>query len=137
MKLALAIVVVLLGTSVASAQYRNPYVQSDWDPYWDFTRHLRNISWSLQDLSVATWEQNFPQQQPTPDGPAERQRTLWETNPQLYSRMLSKQSAVNSKYSSIDRRQQQKKDRRARTRAKMRDEALDREMRERGIEVID
>ena len=129
MKLALGLVVVLLFPSAARSD-------DTWDRYWDFTRHLRNINWSIQDLNWTIQEQNFPQQ-PTPDGPAERLRTLWETNPQLYSRMLSKQQAVNSKYLSIDNRQQYKKDRRARTRAKMRDEALDREMRERGIEVID
>jgi hypothetical protein len=137
MKLALGLVVVLLGTSVASAQYRNPYVQSDWDPYWDHTRHLRNISWSLQDLNWTIYQQNLPQQQPTPDGPAERLRTLWETNPQLYTRMSLSQQAASSTHHSVMRRQQYKKDRRARNRAKMRDEALDREMRERGIEVID
>ena len=135
MKIALGIVVLLLGTSVASAQYyRNPYVQSDWDPYWDHTRHLRNISWSLQDMNWTIQEQNFPQQ---PDGPAERLRTLWETNPQLYTRMSLGQQAASSAHHSVMRRQQYKKDRRARTRAKMRDEALDREMRERGIVVVD
>jgi hypothetical protein len=136
MKLALCLVVVLLFPSVASAQYRNPYVQSDWDPYWDHTRHLRNISWSLQDLNWTIQEQNFPQQ-PTPDGPAERLRTLWETNPQLYTRMLSKQSAVNNKDGSITRRQQSKEAKRARNYSRLREEAIDRELKEKGIEVID
>jgi hypothetical protein len=117
MKLALGLAVVLLFPSVAhSGDY--------WDRYWDFTRHLRNINWSIQDLNWTIYQQNLPPEEPAiPPLPSLKQSRS--------------QQAADSTYSSVKKRQHYKKDRRARTYAKLRDEAIDRELRDRGIVIDD
>jgi hypothetical protein len=102
MKRALSIVVVLfLAPSVARSG-------DPWDRYWDFTRHLRNINLSIQDLNWTIQEQNLPPAEPAiPPLPS----TKWTI----------KQLGADSAYSSVKKRQQHKKDRRARTYAKLRE----------------
>ena len=120
MKHLLGILVIVLATGVARGD--------DWADFWrgrenywrldDAERHLRSMSRSLRVIASSQWQQEQPVVEyvpPFPGGP-------------LYTRQLLQQSAVSSRYASIKRRQQQQKERRERTYAKLREARLEREL---------
>lgn len=116
MKRALIILGLLLAPTVATtvaptaAQGQDswPY-HNDWDPYWDFTRHLRDISWSLR--SIASYQEPPPEVVP-----------YVPSYPQLLD-YLAAESAARGRADSIARIQRIKKERRERTRAIIRAKA--------------